>query len=80
LAQVRSGFYCSGQVRHLCFGLGIGKFPLKITNFSIFSLPVKKLFGPVQKVTRSKTGGPLIYCGSKVCSGQVGSGPYSSLN
>jgi len=25
-----------------------------------------------QKVPRSETGWPLIYCGSKVCSGQVG--------
>jgi len=26
----------SGQVSHTCFGFGVGKFPLKISNFSIF--------------------------------------------
>jgi len=59
----------SGQVSHLWFGLEI--FPLKIPNFSMF-LPLgqKNLIGSGQKVPGSKTGQPLIYCGSKVCSGQ----------
>jgi len=64
-----------GQVSHLWFGFWVGKLPLKIT---IFSLCVKKnLFGSGQKVPGSKAGRPLIYCWSKVCSGQVRSGPIS---
>jgi len=31
-----------------------------------------------QKVHGSKTGRPLIYCGSKVCSNQAGQGPISN--
>jgi len=54
-----------GQASHLWFGFG--KFPLKIPNFSISLPQVKKnLFWPGQKVTQSKPGWPLIYCGSKV--------------
>jgi len=35
---------------HLWFGFGFGKFPLKITNFSIFSLRIKKFsLGRVKK-------------------------------
>jgi len=56
------------------------KFPLKISNFSIFSLQVKKnLFGSGQKVPGSKMDRPLIYCLSKVCSGWVGLGQGPSL-
>jgi len=62
----------SGHVSHLWFRLG--KFPLKIPNFSIFSLQAKKLL-----CLGSKTGWPLIYCGSKVCLGYVGSGSTSSF-
>jgi len=35
--------------------------------------------GRVKKVPGSKAGQPLIYCGSKVSSGRVGSGPISSV-
>jgi len=40
----RINFYSSGrgQVEHLWFESGLGKFPLKIPNFSIFSLWLKK--------------------------------------
>jgi len=42
----------------------------KFFNFFPFGL---------KKVPRSKTGWPLIYCRSKVCSGLVRSGPISTL-
>jgi len=49
----------------------------KISKF--FSLRVKEISsGQVKKVLGSKAGRPLIYCGSKVCSGWVGSGPISA--
>jgi len=32
-----------GQVSHLWFGFGFGKFALKMSNFSILSLRVKKI-------------------------------------
>jgi len=58
----------------------LGKFPLKTSNFSSFSLRVKKnLFGLGWKVPRSKAGLPLIYYGSKVHSGRVRSGPISNI-
>jgi len=62
----------SGLVSHL--GFGFGKFPLEMSNVSIFfpSGP-KNLFGSGQKVPGSKADQPLIYCGSKVSSGLVGS-------
>jgi len=64
----------SGQVSHLWFGFG--KFPLKMQIFSIF-LPSdqKNLFGSGQKVPEAKAGQLLIYCGSKVSSDRLGSGP-----
>jgi len=70
--QVKFLLLWSGRVSHLWFGFGFGKFPLKIQKNSIFALWVKKnLVGSGQKVPGSKPGWPLIYCGSKVCSGQV---------
>jgi len=75
----RSGskFFDLGRVSHLWFGFG--KFALKIPNVSIFfPLGQKNLFRSGQKVPMSKTGQPLFYCGSKVCSGLVGSGPIST--
>jgi len=61
-----------GWVSHLWFGLEFGKFPLKMSNFSIFSLRIKNnCFGSGPKAPRSKPGRPLIYCGSKVSSGRV---------
>jgi len=67
-------FLRPGQVSQLWFGSGFGKFPLKISIFSIF-LPLSQ---KNQKVPGSKTGRPLIYCLSKVRSGRVR--PISSLN
>jgi len=69
----------SGLVSHLWFGLG--KFPLKIPNFSIFFLlGQKKCLGVRSISTQVKDGRPLIYCKSKVCSGRVGSVPISTPN
>jgi len=64
-----------GRVSHLWFGVDFGKFPLKMSNFSIFfpSDQNKSL------LVRSKAGWPLIYCGSKVSSGRVGSEPISNV-
>jgi len=42
-------FVALGWVSHLWLGFGFGKFPLKIANFSIFFLQIKKLFGSGQK-------------------------------
>jgi len=56
---------------------GFGNYPLQISNFSIFSPSGQKnSIGSGQKVPGSKTGRPLIYCGSKICMGLVGSGPH----
>jgi len=58
------------RVSHLWFGFEFGKYPLKMSNFSIFFPSGQKtLFGSGQKIPRSKEGLPLIYCGSKVSSG-----------
>jgi len=60
-----------GWVTHLQFGFEFGKFPLKCQFFQFFTLWVKKnLFGSGQKVAGSKASRPLIYCESKVRSGQ----------
>jgi len=70
-----------GRVNHLWFGLEFGKFRLKMSNFSIFyPSGQKNLFGLGPKVHGSKVGRPLIYCGLKVSSGRVGSGPISSCS
>jgi len=71
----------SGRVSHLWFGLEFEKFQQKMSNFSIFSLLIKKnRFGLGRKVPGSKPGWPLIHCGSKVSSGQVRSRPISTLS
>jgi len=75
--RVGSIFCGSGRV---WFGFEFWKFPLKISNFSIFFPSGKKnLFGSGQKVSWSKPSRPLIYCGSKVSSGRVGSGAISTF-
>jgi len=57
-----------GLVSHLWFEFEFEKFVLKM---SIFAFRVKKnLFEFGQKVPGSEAGRPLIYCGSKVSSGQ----------
>jgi len=67
LTWVRLGqFFCgSGRVSHFLFGFDFGKFPLKMSNFSIFP------FRLGQKVPGSKSAWPLIYYRSKVSSGHV---------
>jgi len=65
------GQFFVARVGSAIFGLGLENFPLKIPKFSIFFLSdQKKFIGSGQKVPESKTGQPLIYRGSKVCSGQ----------
>jgi len=67
-----------GRVSHLWFGFEFGKFPLKMSNFSIFfPSGQKNLFGLGTKVPGSKAGRPLIYCGSKVSSGWARAHLYS---
>jgi len=51
--------------------------PKNTKFFSFFSFGSKKSLGWVKKVPGSKVGRPLIYCGSKVCSG--GSRPISRI-
>jgi len=43
---------------------GSGKFPLKMSSSSIFSLGVKKISLVWSKILRPMTGRTLIYCGS----------------
>jgi len=60
-----------GRVSHLWFGFEFVKFPPKMSIFQFFSLRIKKnLFGSGRKVPGSKADRPLIFCGSKVSSGQ----------
>jgi len=66
-----SKIFHPGRVSHLWFGFEFQKFPLKMSNFSTFSPSGQKnCFRSGQKVPGSKPGRPLIYCGSKVSSGQ----------
>jgi len=59
----------SGRVSHLWFGFKFGKFPLKMSNFSIFSLRVKiNIFGSGRKVPGSAS--YLLRIKSKLGSGQ----------
>jgi len=61
------------RVGSAIYGLGLNfeNFP-KNVNFSIFfPSGQKNCFGLGRKVPGSKLGRPLIYCGSKVSSGQV---------
>jgi len=66
-----SKIFDPGRVSHLWFGLEFGKFYLKMSNFSNFyPSGQKNCFGSSRKVPGSEPGQPLIYCGSKVSSGQ----------
>jgi len=81
LGRVNFLWLGSGRVSHLWFGLEFGKFPLKISIFQFFPFgSIKISSGLGRKVPRSKAGRPLIYCGSKVSSGRVESGPISSCS
>jgi len=51
---VGSIFCGSGWVRHLWFGFDFGKFPLKMSNFSIFPFRSKKSLWVGSKYTRVK--------------------------
>jgi len=71
MSPARSKIFDPGQVSHLWLGYGFGKFPLIASNFSIFCPSGQKnVIGSGQKVPGSKPGRPLIYCRSKVWSGQ----------
>jgi len=75
--QVESTFCGSGRVSHLWFGFEIGKFPLQMSNFSIFfPSDQKKSLRVGQKVP---AGRPLIYCRSKVSLGWVRAHLYYEL-
>jgi len=75
VARVRSG-----RVSHLWFGLKFGKFPLKMSNFSIFSPSgQKKLLRVGSESTRVRAGSASYYCGSKVSSGRVRAHHYNIL-
>jgi len=66
-----SGFHC-------WFWFGFGKFPLEITNFSIFSLRFKKISsGQVKKYLGQKWVGLLFTAGQKYA--RIGLGPFFSL-
>jgi len=55
-----------GWVSHLWFGSGFGKFPLKIPNFLIFTLRVKKIsLGRVKKYLGQRRVGLLFTAGQK---------------
>jgi len=75
LSQVGSIFCCSGWVSHLwLFRFGHGKFPLKIPNFTIFPLWVKKnCFGLGQRWA-----GLLFTADQKYA--RVRSGPFTTFN
>jgi len=72
-------FFELSWVSHLW--IGFGKFPLKNPKFFNFFCMGQKRISSVmgQKVPGSNTGRPLIYCGSKVCSGWVELGQSLSL-
>jgi len=61
----------SGRVSHLWFGLEFGKFPLKMSNFSIFSLRV----GSESTRVKAKSASYLLWVKSKLGSGRVKLGP-----
>jgi len=72
----------SGWVSYLWFGLELGKFQLKTSNFSIFfPSGQKKLLRVGSKSTRVKAGSAsyLLRVKSKLGSGRVGSGQGPSL-
>jgi len=75
LTQVGSGQLFVAWVGSAIYGLGLDceNFSQKCQNFQFISLSGQKknLFRLGPKVPRLKVVWPLIYCGSKVCSGQV---------
>jgi len=70
-----------GQVSHLWLWLELRKFPLKMSNFSIFyPLGLKKSFRVRLKSTRVKGWSASYYCGLKVSSGRVRAHPSMGVN
>jgi len=67
LSRVGSGqFFVARVVSGQPFGFGFGKFPLKMSNFSIFPLGLKIISsGSGLKVPGSKAGWPLFTAGQK---------------
>jgi len=73
LGQVGSIFCGSGRVSHLWFGFEFGKFPLKMTNFSIFFPSDKKKSLQAGSESTWVEGGSasyLLWVKSKLGSGQ----------
>jgi len=70
LTRVGLDQFFAALVGSSIFDSGLGwNISTKSPKFSNFSLRIKKNhFGSVQKAPASKTGGPLIYCRSKVWS------------
>jgi len=83
LTQVGSGQFFvlgSGRVSHVWFGFEFQKFPLKMSNFSIFfPSGQKKLLQVGSESTRVEAGSAsyLLRVKSKLGLGRVGSGPIS---
>jgi len=66
----------SGQVSHLWFESGIGKFPLKVPNFSILPFGSKKISsGWVKKYPGQRRIGVLFTAGQKYAQAGLGQGP-----
>jgi len=61
------GHFLVARVSHLW----VWKISHKNPKFFNFSFLIKNCIGLGQKIRRPKTGWPLIYCESKVCSGRV---------
>jgi len=75
--RVGSIFCASDRVSHSWFGFELEKFPLKMSNFSIFSLRVKKISsGWVYKYPGQRRVSLLFTAGQKYS--WVGSGPISN--
>jgi len=71
----RSNFFCSGWVSHIWYAYGFINFPLKIPNFSIFALWIKKKYHRVgSKSTRVKAGSASYLRRAKSMLG-LGQGP-----
>jgi len=89
IVNVNRIYQNSGLHREIILVMGPGKKLLTWVGsgqtFMVWDLILKislknvknNCFGSGQKVPGSKPGQPLIYCGSKVSSGWVGSGPIS---
>jgi len=69
----------SGRVSHLWFGFGSGKFPLKMSNFSIFFSSSHKKFPRVGQKSTWVKGGSASYLLRCQKYARVGSGPISSI-